>query len=78
MRVFIVSVAFALLIAPQVSHAEDRAAPAAPDAKASTARTYSAEESAAMAQTARRKAEAQERIWDLKMKSIANGICTGC
>jgi hypothetical protein len=40
--------------------------------------SYTAEESAAMGRAARTKAEAQERVWDRKMKIITRGICTGC
>jgi hypothetical protein len=46
--------------------------------KVSASKSYTAEESAAMGRAARTEAEAQERVWDRKMKIITRGICTGC
>jgi hypothetical protein len=78
MRIMIATAVLALLMAPHSISAKDRAAPDAGSPKVPTSRTYTAEESAAMGRTARAKAEAQERIWDRKMKVITRGICTGC
>jgi hypothetical protein len=58
--------------------AKDRAGPEAGPPKVSTAKSFTAEESAAMGRAARAKAEVQERIWDRKMKILTRGICTGC
>ena len=78
MRIMITTVVLALFMAPHSISAKDRAAPDAGAPKVSAAKAYSAEESAALGRAARTKAEAQERIWDRKMKTIARGICTGC
>lgn len=78
MRILTAIATLALLMASHSAYAEGRTAPEASSPKASASRTYTAEESAALARAARAKAEAQERTWDLKMKSIAKGICTGC
>jgi hypothetical protein len=78
MRIMITTVVLALLMASHSVDAKDRAGPEAGSPKVSASTTYTAEESAAMGRTARAKAEAQERIWDRKMKIIAKGICVGC
>src|SRR3954454_22193607 len=41
-------------------------------------RTYTAEESKKLGDEARRLAEAQQHIWDRKMKAVSTSICTGC
>ena len=41
-------------------------------------RTYTAEESKTLGDEARRRAEAQQRVWDRKMKAVSTSICTGC
>jgi hypothetical protein len=78
MRIMITTAVLVLVMASHSADAKDRAAPAAGNPKVSASKPYTAEESAAMARAARAKAEAQERIWDRKMKTIARGICTGC
>jgi hypothetical protein len=78
MRIMITTVVLALLMASHSVDAKDRAGPETGSPNVSASTTYTAEESAAMGRAARAKAEAQERIWDRKMKIIAKGICVGC
>ncbi len=78
MRIMTAATVLALLIASQSVSAKDTAEAGAGSPQVSASRTYSAEESAALGRAARTKAEAQERIWDRKMKIITRGICTGC
>ena len=78
MRIMIATAVLALFMAPHSVSAQDRAARDTRDPEVSMSKAYTAEESATMARAARAKAEAQERIWDRKMKIIAKGICVGC
>ena len=78
MRIMTVATVLALVIASQPVSAKETAEAASQNPKMSASRSYSAEESATLSRAARTKAEAQERIWDLKKKIIAKGICTGC
>jgi hypothetical protein len=78
MRILTATAVLALLIAPHPVSAEAASRPEAATPKVSVAKSYTAEESAAMGRAARAKAEAQERVWDRKMKIITRGICTGC
>jgi hypothetical protein len=75
MRIMIATAVLALFMAPHSASAQDRAAR---DPEVSTSKAYTADESATMARAARAKAEAQERVWDRKMKIVTRGICTGC
>lgn len=78
MRIMIATAVLALFMAPHSISAEGRSAPGATSPNVSSSRSYTVEESATMARAARAKAEAQERIWDRKMKILTRGICTGC
>lgn len=78
MRVISVAAMLTLLALPHPVYAKDQVASEAEKPKASTEKVYSAEESASMGRAARTKAEAQEGIWDRKMKTLMRGICTGC
>jgi hypothetical protein len=78
MRIMIATAVLALFMAPHSVSAQDRAARDTREPEVSMSKAYTAEESATMARAARAKAEAQERIWDRKMKIIAKGICVGC
>jgi len=78
MRIMIATAVLALFMAPHSVPAKGRAAPEAVIPAVSAAKSYTADESATMARAARTKAEAQERVWDRKMKIITRGICTGC
>jgi hypothetical protein len=78
MRMMTATLVLALLVTSHSAYPRDRVAAEAERPTASVSKTYTAEESAALGRAARSKAEAQERIWDLKMKTITRGICTGC
>jgi hypothetical protein len=78
MRIISVAAMFALLMLPHSAYAKDRPASEVEKPKVSTEKVYSAEESASMGRAARTKAEAQEGVWDRKMKILMKGICTGC
>ena len=78
MRIITATAVLALLIASHSVSAKDATEPGAGIPKVSASKVYTAEESAAMGRAARTKAEAQERVWDRKMKIITRGICTGC
>ena len=78
MRIMIASALLAMLMATHAAQAQGKVEPHAGDSKVAASKSYSSEESAAAAKAARAKAEAQERIWDRKMKIIAKGICIGC
>ena len=78
MRIMTATAVLALLIASLLSRPRMQAEPETGIPKVSASKSYTAGESAAMGRAARTKAEAQERIWDRKMKTITEGICTGC
>ena len=78
MRIMTVAAVLGLLIAAQAVSAKDATEPGVGKPKVTASKSYSAEESAAMSRAARTRAQAQERIWDRKMKIIARGICIGC
>jgi len=56
------------------AEAKPSSSPAAPLER----RTYTAEESKKLSDEVRRLAEAQQHIWDRKMKAVSTSICTGC
>lgn len=78
MRIVAVMAVLALLSASHPVLAKNVTQPEAAAPKVTASKSYTAEESAAMGRAARTKAEAQERVWDRKMKIITRGICTGC
>ena len=78
MRIMTATTVLALLIASQSVSAKETTEAGSGNPKMSASRSYSAEESATLGRAARTKAEAQERVWDRKMKIITRGICTGC
>jgi hypothetical protein len=78
MRTMTATAVLALLMASHPVDAKDRTGPEAGPPEVSASKPITTEESAAMGRAARAKAEAQERIWDRKMKIITRGICTGC
>jgi hypothetical protein len=77
MRILTIAVTLGLLVGSHSVSAQEKTsqgqAPRAPASK-----VYSAEESAALSDASRKKAERLERARDRKMKSISQGICTGC
>jgi len=78
MRIIPVAAMLALLLMPHSASSNDRAKLEVREPKAASAKMYTAEESASMGRAVRAKAEAQERIWDRKMKLLMRSICTGC
>ena len=79
MKISILSIAMALLLVPQLGHAEERAGSAPSASKAvRLSPADQASQSAAMAREARDKAEALERARDRRMREISKGICAGC
>jgi len=78
MRIMIATAVLALLMVSHSVDAKDRAELDAGSPKVSASKSYTAEESAAIGRAVRAKAEAQEQIWDRKMKILMRGICTGC
>jgi len=63
-----------MAIAPIPAEAKPSSSPAAP----LEGRSYTAEESKMLGDEARHRAEAQQHIWDRKMKAVSSSICTGC
>jgi hypothetical protein len=73
----VAALAFAIVLtatAAITAEAKPSSSPAAPLER----RTYTAEESKTLGDEARRRAEAQQRVWDRKMKAVSTSICTGC
>ena len=67
------------LLAPfLVSQVAQTQGPAGEAAGGTATRGYTEEESAAMADAARKKAEATERARDAKLRRATRSICTGC
>jgi hypothetical protein len=82
MRIFALVAMLGLLCLPQAGQAQDKAAAGPEASKAEAAKVGaklpSPEQSAAMAKSARDKAEALERARDRRVRQISKGICSGC
>jgi hypothetical protein len=78
MQALTIPAVLGLLMLSQAAVAQDGSAAKGRTLEPPAARTYTTEESAALSRAAREKTEAQERVRDRRMKSIAKGICTGC
>jgi hypothetical protein len=78
MQALTIPAVLGLLMLSQAAVAQDGSAAKGRTSETPAARTYTTEESAALSRAAREKTEAQERVRDRRMKSIAKGICTGC
>jgi flagellar motility protein MotE (MotC chaperone) len=76
MRILTAVSILALALASQVAQAQER--PGAKAAPKATTKVLSPEESAAMADANRRKAEASERARDERLRKATRGICIGC
>ena len=76
MRILTIAVTLGLFVGSHSASAREKTQGQTPKAPAS--KVYSAEESAALADASRNKAERLERARDRKMKSISRAICTGC
>ena len=77
MRILTIAVTLGLLVGSHSASAQEKT-PQGQTPKATPSKVYSAEESAALADASRQKAERLERARDRKMKSISRGTCTGC
>jgi hypothetical protein len=77
MRILSVAAMLGVIVVSQSAYSKESAAKESLP-KAPTSRILSAEESQAAGEAARRKADAQQRAWDEKTKSITRGICSGC
>jgi hypothetical protein len=78
MQALTIPAVLGLLMLSQVAAAQEGTAAKSRTSETPAVRTYTTEESAALSRAAREKTEAQERVRDRRMKSIAKGICTGC
>ena len=81
MRILTLAATVGLLCLPHAGYARDKAAvnpQASPEAAKTEAKLPSPEQSAAMAKSARDKAETLERARDHRVRQISKGICTGC
>ncbi len=58
--------------------AEAEAKPAPPRGDPAKRAVISAEETKRLGDAERRRAEAQEPLWDRKMKAWSTDVCTGC
>jgi len=76
MRILTAVSILALAMTSQVAQAQER--PGAKTAPKTTAKVLSSEESAAMADASRKRAEASERARDERLKKATSGICIGC
>ncbi|GEO18981.1 hypothetical protein MAE02_66770 [Microvirga aerophila] len=77
MRILTIAITLGLLVGSPSLSAQEKT-PQGQTPKASPSKIYSAEESAALSDASRKKAERLEQARDRKMKSISRGICTGC
>jgi hypothetical protein len=77
MRILTIAVTLGLLVGSQSVSAQEKI-PQGQTPKAPPSKIYSAEESAALSDASRQKAERLEQARDRKMKSISRGICNGC
>jgi hypothetical protein len=77
MRILTIAATLGLLVGSPSLSAQEKT-PQGQTPKAPPSKVYSAEESAALSDASRKKAERLEQARDRKMKSISRGICTGC
>lgn len=77
MRMMTVATTLALFVASQSVSAQDKA-PQEQTPKAAPSKVYNAEESAAVSDASRKKAEALEQARDRKIRRLARSICSGC
>jgi hypothetical protein len=73
-----VAAALAAVMLASSPGVEAKPAPASPLVTTVKRPVISAEETKRLGDGARRRAEAQESIWDRKMKAWSADICTGC
>ena len=77
MRIMTGAIALALLFGSQSVSAQEKT-PQGQAPKASASRAYSAEESAAVSDASRKKAEVLEQARDRKIRRLSRSICKGC
>jgi hypothetical protein len=78
MRILTLASVLVLAAVSSGAYAQARTGPDAQVPKVRAGSTSTSEESAALANAAREKAEALERARDRRMKTLTRGICTGC
>lgn len=77
MRILTVATMLGLLFGFQSVSAQNRS-PEVQAQGAASLKTNTAEESAALAEAARKKAEEREQVRERKIRRISRGICNGC
>ena len=77
MRIMTVAITLGLLVGSQAVSAQEKT-PQGQTPKAPPTKVYSAEESAAVSEASRKKAEAQEQARDRKIRRLSRSICNGC
>jgi hypothetical protein len=77
MRMMTVAITLALFAGSQSVSAQDKT-PQAQPTKAPPTKVYNAEESAAVSDASRKKAEALEQARDRKIRRLSRSICNGC
>jgi hypothetical protein len=77
MRMMTVAITLALFAGSQSVSAQDKT-PEAQAPKAPPSKVYTAEESAAVSDASRKKAEALEQARDQKIRRLSRSICSGC
>ena len=77
MRMMTLAITLALFAGSQSLSAQDKL-PQGQTSKAPPSKVYSAEESAAVSDASRKKAEALEQARDRKIRRLSRSICSGC
>jgi hypothetical protein len=77
MRIMTVVITLGFLVGSQAVSAQEKT-PQGKTPKASPSKVYSTEESAAVSEALRKKAEAQEQARDRKIRRLSRSICNGC
>ena len=78
MRILSAAAMLALMATLQTASAKVKSEPSQPGPNLATSRVHTAEETAALSNAARERNEARQRAWDVRMKSITRGVCSGC
>ena len=77
MRMMTVAITLALFVGLQTVAAQEKT-PEVKTSKAPPSKVYNAEESAAVSDASRKKAEALEQARDRKIRRLSRSICSGC
>jgi len=78
MRILSVAATLALLATSQTASAKVKSESVQQALKLAMSRAHTAEETAALSKAARERDDARQRAWDVRMKSITRGVCSGC